>query len=104
LEVKTDTEGINNFVLVRVKLDVREAMARFVTVVRVGQRAFYSIKFETMPKFCGACGFFSHTHLECGSGEHDESKLKWEDWLKADWETWHGRVIGGNRGGARGGR
>jgi hypothetical protein len=95
---------VNNFVRVRVKLDVRKALARFVTVVRAGQREFYPIKFEKMPKFCGACGFFGHTYLECGSGEHDESKLKWGDWLKAEWETWHGRIIGGNHGGARAGR
>jgi hypothetical protein len=103
-EVEINIEGVNNFVRVRVKLDVRKALARFVIVVRAGQREFYSIKFEKMPKFCGACGFLGHTHLECGSGEHDESKLKWGDWLKADWDTWHGRGLGGNRGGPRGGR
>jgi hypothetical protein len=103
-EVEINIEGVNNFVRVRVKLDVRKALARFVTVVRAGQREFYSIKFEKMPKFCGACGFLGHTHLECGSGEHDESKLKWGDWLKADWDTWRGRGLGGNRGGPRGGR
>jgi hypothetical protein len=28
--------------------------------------------------------------MECGTRDHDEEKLKWGDWLKADWETWHG--------------
>jgi hypothetical protein len=102
IEVETDIEGVNNFVRVRVKLDVRKPLARFVTIVRAGKREFYAIKFEKMPKFCGACGFFGHNYLECGSGEHDESKLKWGDWLKADWETWHGRNFGGTRGGGRG--
>jgi hypothetical protein len=104
IDVEIDIEGVNNFVRVRVKLVMRKALARFVTVVRGGQREFYPIKFEKMPKFCGACGFFGHIHLECGSGEYDESMLQWGDWLKAEWETWHGRIIGGNHGGGRGAR
>jgi hypothetical protein len=56
-----------------------------------------------MPRFCGACGMIGHSHLECGTGEFDVDKLKWGDWLKADWETWHGRGrgFGGSRGGGR---
>jgi hypothetical protein len=42
--------------------------------------------------------------MECGTGEHDAEKLKWGEWLKADWETWHGRGFNTNRGGMRGGR
>jgi hypothetical protein len=103
-EVEINIPGINNFVRVRVKLDVRKALARFVTVMRGGQREFYQIKFEKFPKFCGACGFLGHTHLECGTGEHDVEKLKWGDWLKADWDTWKGRNFSGTRGGARVGR
>jgi hypothetical protein len=82
--VEIKIPGINNFVRVRVKLDVRKPLARFVSVVRGGQREFYQIKFEKIPRFCGACGFLGHTHLECGIGEHDESKLKWGDFLKAE--------------------
>jgi hypothetical protein len=106
LQVETEIEGVNNFVRVRVKLDVRKPLARFVTIVivREGKREFYAIKFEKMPRFCGACGFLGHTHLECGSGEHDENNLKWGDWLKADWESWYGRNTGGSRGRGRGGR
>jgi hypothetical protein len=57
-----------------------------------------------MPRFCGACGFVGHCHLECGTGEHDEDKLKWGEFLKADWSTWKGQNPGGNRGGVRLGR
>jgi hypothetical protein len=40
-----------------------------------------------------------HTHLECGTGEHDETKLKWWDFLKAGRETWYDRFANpGNRG------
>jgi hypothetical protein len=79
-EVETNIPGINNFVRAHVKLDVRKVLARFVTVVRGEHHEFYHIKFEKFPKFCGACGFLGHTYLECGSGEHDEDKLKWGDW------------------------
>jgi hypothetical protein len=76
-----------------------------VTISRAGQREFFKIQFEKVPKFCGACGMVGHSHLECGTGEHDESKLKWGDFLKADRETWYGRFANvGNRGGSRSGR
>jgi hypothetical protein len=39
-----------------------------------------------MPRFCGACGFIGHSHLECGTGEHFEEELKWGEWLKVNWE------------------
>jgi hypothetical protein len=76
LSVETAISGVNNFIRVRVKFDVRKVLARFVTVVRGGKREFFHICFEKFPKFCGACGYLGHTHLECGTGEHDESKLK----------------------------
>jgi hypothetical protein len=104
VEVETAIQGTGNFVRVRVRLDVRKPLARFVTVSRGGQKEFYQIKFEKIPKFCGACGLFGHTHMECGTGEHDEETLKWGDWLKADFETWKGRGPSGSRGGGRGGR
>jgi hypothetical protein len=46
---------VNTFVRVKVKLDIRKALARFVMVVCGGQRDFYPIKFEKINKFCGAC-------------------------------------------------
>jgi hypothetical protein len=84
-------------------LDVRKALAGFVTISRAGQREFFQVKYEKLPKLCGACGFMGHIHLECGSGEYEEDKLKWGDFLKADWDTSHGRGTGGSRGGGRGG-
>jgi hypothetical protein len=50
-----------------------------------------------------ACGMVSHTHLECDTDEHEESKLKWEELLKANRETWHGRSAMGGAQGYRGG-
>jgi hypothetical protein len=77
--VETDVQGVGNFVRVQVKIDMRKALGRFVTVSRAGKREFYQIKFEKIPKFCGAYGFIGHSHLECGTGEHIEENLKWGD-------------------------
>jgi hypothetical protein len=102
LKVVTDVNGMGNFVRVRVRLDVRKVLARAVSISRGGEREIYLVQYEKIPKFCGSCGLFGHSYLECGSGEHDESKLKWGDFLKADRETWHGRGVG-SRGSGRGG-
>ena len=104
IEVETSVQGVGNFVRIRVKLDVRKVLARIVTLLRGGKREIYHKKYEKIPRFCGACGFLGHSHLECGTGEHDESKLKWGSWLKADWETWKGRNPGGFGGGFSAGR
>jgi hypothetical protein len=93
-KVEFDVQGMGNFVRVRVELDVRKVLARFITISRGGQREFYQIKYEKMPRFCGACGFMGHTHMECGSREFDDDSLKWGEFLKAEWETWHGRGRG----------
>jgi hypothetical protein len=93
IAVETNVNGAGNFVCARVRLDVMKSLARFVTISRGGQREFYQIKYEKMPKFCGACGLIGHIHLECGSGEYEEDKLKWGDFLRAEWSTWHGRNL-----------
>jgi hypothetical protein len=104
VSVETDVQGAGNFVRVQVKIDVRIVLGRFVTISRAGQREFYQIKFEKMPRFCGSCGFIGHSHLECGTCEHIEANLKWGDFLRADWETWRGRSYPGNHGGTQRGR
>jgi hypothetical protein len=90
VEVETDVQGAGNFVYARVKLDIRKSLARFVSMSIAGQREIYHIKYGKMPRFCGACGMIGHSHLECGTGEFEEDKLKWGKWLKADWDSWHG--------------
>jgi hypothetical protein len=101
LETQLDVKGAGNFVRVRVRFDVRKPLARFVSISREGAREIYPIKYEKMPRFCGACGCIGHIHLECGTGEYDETKLKWGDFLKADWDSWVGRAVG-SRGGFSG--
>uniref|UniRef100_A0ACD5ZER8 Uncharacterized protein n=1 Tax=Avena sativa TaxID=4498 RepID=A0ACD5ZER8_AVESA len=76
LEVQTDVRVAGNFVRVKVRLDVRKVLTRFISLSRGGQSQVYQIEYEKMSRFCGACGFIGHTHLECGSGEH-EANLKW---------------------------
>jgi hypothetical protein len=102
-EVQTDVQGAGNFVRVKVKLDVRNVLERFVSMSREGKREVFLLKYEKMPRFCATCGYIGHLHLECGSGEYVEKDLGWGDFMKADWETWY--VRGGNtgRGGGRGG-
>jgi hypothetical protein len=101
-EVEPAPPGVGNFVRARVKIDVRKTLERFVTISRGGKREFYKIQFEKFLKLCGACRILGHTHLECGTEEHDETKLKREDFLKADCNTWHGRwgFLGGRGDGA----
>jgi hypothetical protein len=98
IESQLDVKGAGNFIRVKVRLDVRKPLARFVSIITEGNMEVYPIKFEKMPRFCGACGYVGRTHLECGMGEFDEDKLKWGDFLKADWDSWHSRGGGGGRG------
>ncbi|KAK1660417.1 hypothetical protein QYE76_048576 [Lolium multiflorum] len=104
VEIQTDVQGAGNFVRVKVKLDVRKVLERFVSMSREGKREIFQLKYEKMPRFCGSCGFIGHSHLECGTGEHIEEELRWGEWLKADRETWYGRGGPAGRGGGRGGR
>ena len=84
VKVETDVHGAGNFVRVRVKIDVRKVLERVVTISRGGQREIYQLMYEKVPRFCGACGLPGHIHVECGTGEHNVTKLKWGDWLKAN--------------------
>jgi hypothetical protein len=95
IDLQLELQGAGNFIRVKVKLDVRKPLARFVSFSREGARVVYPIKFEKMPRFCGACGLIGHSHQECGTGEHGEDNLKWGDFLKADLDTWNGRFYGG---------
>jgi hypothetical protein len=99
IEIQLDVKGDGNFVRAKVRLDVRKPLARFVSISRGGAREVYSIKFEKMPRFCGACGYVGHSHLECGTGEFEEDKLKWGEFLKADRDSWFMRGFAGGRGG-----
>jgi hypothetical protein len=105
VEIQTNVQGARNFVRVKVKLDVRKVLERFVSMSREGKREIFQLKSEKISRFCGACGFIGHSHLECGTGEHFEEELKWGSGLR--WtgiHTWHGRGGPVGQGGGRGGR
>jgi hypothetical protein len=61
IETQLDVKGTGNFVQVKVKLDVRKPLARFVSISRGGEREVYHLMFEKMPRFCGACGYIGHS-------------------------------------------
>ena len=74
--METELQGGWNYVRVRVNLYVRNVLTRFATISRGGQREFYKIQYEKVPKFCSVCGFFGHMHTECGTREHEVSKIE----------------------------
>jgi hypothetical protein len=94
-------QGAGNFVRAQVRLDVRKPLPGFVSMSCGDQREVYQIKYEKVPCFRVVCGKIVHSHVECGTVEFEEDKLKWGDWLKADWDTWHDHGFGGSRGGCR---
>lgn len=67
-------------------------------ITKVGETEKYLLKYEKLPTFCKACGLMGHWHEDCGTGEHDETKLEWGSFILA---ARRGR--GAGRGG-RGGR
>jgi hypothetical protein len=65
-------------------------------VSRAAHREFYQVKYEKMPRLCGACGLVGHTHLECGSGEYEEDMLKAGVMQAISGQVGHGRARGGD--------
>jgi hypothetical protein len=89
---------IGEFVRVRIKIDVEKKLNRFVSVTRDKKKDWYQLKYEKLPVFCGACGLLGHWYQECGTGEHDESKLEWGSFLLADGGRGSGRGWSSGRG------
>jgi hypothetical protein len=75
---------VGEFARVRVKLDVAKKLSRFVSITKDKKKDWYQLKYEKLPLFCGACGILGHWYKECGTGEHDETKLEWGDFMLAD--------------------
>jgi hypothetical protein len=83
-------------VRVRVWLDVRKCLTRFVSFKpEVGAQVIMRVKYEKIPRFCAICGLLGHEQEECGSGEYKPEDVKFGKWLLAD-TTWNqSRLYGG---------
>ncbi|KAE8782657.1 hypothetical protein D1007_43923 [Hordeum vulgare] len=86
---------VDEFIRVRVKLDVNKKLTRVVGITKGGATKKYLVKFGKLPTFCHACGLMGHWYEECGTGEHDTSKFEWGNFILA---------LRRGRGGGRGGR
>jgi hypothetical protein len=83
VQVKLPAGFIGEFARVRAKIKVDNKLVRFVSITKDKKRDRYQLKYEKLPVFCGACGLLGHWHQECGTGEHEESKLEWGDFILA---------------------
>jgi hypothetical protein len=82
--ITVDMHG-GDYVRVRVWLDVRKELTRFVTIQPEGHPpVVMRVKYEKIPRFCAACGFLGHLKEECGAGEHPPETLGFGTWMLAD--------------------
>nr|XP_051202175.1 uncharacterized protein LOC127315756 [Lolium perenne] len=84
-----------DFVRVRVWLDVRKSLTRFVSFKpEDGEQVIMRVKFEKVPRFCEVCGLLGHEQEECGSGVHKQEDMKYGKWLLADTPWNRARIHG----------
>jgi hypothetical protein len=111
IQVDMNGAGLDggDHVRVRVWLDVRKCLTRFVAFKpEGGTQVIMRVKYEKLPRFCAVCGLLGHEQEECGSGEHPAEAVKFGKWMLAD-TTWNraqlygGGVAGRDRKGAGGG-
>jgi hypothetical protein len=84
ISVELKVDG-GDFVRVRVWLDVRKELTRFVTIRPEGEApVVMRVKYEKVPRFCAVCGRLGHVQEECGSGVHSPGKIAFGKWMLAD--------------------
>ncbi|XBI92954.1 hypothetical protein VPH35_029909 [Triticum aestivum] len=84
LDMRLDGNTWGDYVRVRVKHDVRRPLTKYVSIVHASKRQVYLVRYEKLARFCKVCGLTGHVFKECGLGIHDETKMKFGDWLYAD--------------------
>ncbi|XBH82927.1 hypothetical protein VPH35_071475 [Triticum aestivum] len=84
LEMRLNGNTRGDYIRVRVEHDIKLPLTKFVSIVRSQARQVYLVRYEKLARFCKFCGLIGHEHKECGSGVHDQQKLKFGDWLYAD--------------------
>jgi hypothetical protein len=73
-----------NYVRLRVMIDVRKPLMRFVSLAVEGEgRKRLAVKYEKIPFFCKRCGLLGHNHEECGDGDWESKDLQYGDWMLA---------------------
>ena len=90
------------FVKIKVRIDVNKKLSRFVSITKNQKKEFYQVQYEKLPIFCANCGLIGHWYQECGTGEHDVTKLEWGDFILVDAGRGRGRGHGAGRGTAGG--
>ncbi|RCV30780.1 hypothetical protein SETIT_6G123000v2 [Setaria italica] len=70
---------------------VGEVLSVEMKVVATGAGDFHRarVKYEKLSRFCSHCGKMGHTHLECGTREHEEEDMQFGVWMVAEEELWH---------------
>ncbi|KAK1643131.1 hypothetical protein QYE76_060936 [Lolium multiflorum] len=87
-----------DFVRVRVWLDVRKELTRFVTIKPEGEPAvIMRVKYEKVPRYCAVCGLLGHVQEECGTGVHAPGAVGFGKWMLAD-TAWNRTQIHGEEG------
>ncbi|KAK1628838.1 hypothetical protein QYE76_003153 [Lolium multiflorum] len=98
VQIKLPAGFIGSFVRLKIKLDTRKKLSRFVSMTRDKKKEYFQVKYEKMPDFCAHCGMIGHWYEECGTGEHDQNSFEWGDFILADGGRGRGRSRGQGRG------
>jgi hypothetical protein len=82
--ITVDMHG-GGYVRVRVWLDVRKELRRFVAITPEGEAPIVmQVKYEKIPRFCAVCGHIGHVKEECGSDVHPPEAEGFGKWLLAE--------------------
>jgi len=89
VDMKVVSTGTGDFHRAKVNLPADRPLVRVVTLSPEGcQSIVLQVKYEKIAHFCAHCGLMGHTHLECGTGEHEDDALQYGAWMIAPLETW----------------
>ena len=77
MKVELMPSVVQDYVWVRVKLDVCKPLVCFVSLEVEGKKnLMYQVLYEKIPNFCNVCGLLGHVYLECGNGVHPPEAMQ----------------------------